>query len=133
MTAKQRATVPDASSRRRQITRLERFGGRGFQVAILLAAVAPIVLVLIGVLNLNSAATHAKLADSSLSKVLELWLGGPNPETLYPGHLVLALERVDDAVFQFAEVPVAIILLVLMWGRRKSAQELLALLKEHSA
>ena len=102
-------------------------------MAILLMAVAPILLVLIGVLNLNSAATHAKLADTSLSKVLKLWLDGPNPDTLYPGHLVLALERVDDAVFQFADVPVALIVLVLMRGRRKSAQELLALLKEHGA
>ena len=102
-------------------------------MAILLTAVAPILIVLIGVLTLNSAATHAKLANTSLSEVFKLWLGAPHPETQYPGHLVLALERVDDAVFQFTEIPVALIVLVLMRGRRKSAQELLALLKEHSA
>jgi hypothetical protein len=123
----------EESSRERQISRLERFGGRGFHVAILLTAVAPILLVLIGVLNLNSAATHAKLADTSLSNVFRLWLDGPNPETLYPGHLVIALERVDDVVFQLTDVPVALFILVLMRGRRKSAQELLALLKEHGA
>lgn len=123
----------EASTRERQISRLNRFGGRGFHVAILLTAVAPILLVLIGVLSLNSAATHAKLANTSFSNVFKLWLDGPNPETLYPGHLVLALERMDDAVFQFTDVPVALFILVLMRGRRKSAQELLALLKEHGA
>ena len=123
----------EASTQERQISRLKRFGGRGFHVAILLTAVAPILLVLIGVLNLNSAATHAKLANTSLSNVFKLWLDGPNPETLYPGHLMLAFERVDDAVYQFTDVPVALFILVLMRGRRKSAQELLDLLKEHSA
>ena len=123
----------EASNRERQISRLERFGGRGFHAVILLTAVAPIVLVLIGALNLKSAATQAQLANTSFSDVLKLWLNGPHPETLYPGHIVLALQRVDDAVFQFTDVPVSLIVLVLMRGRRKSAQELLVLLKEHGA
>lgn len=122
-----------ASTRERQISRLKRFGGRGFQVAIFLTAAAPILLVFFGVLNLNSAATHAKLANTSFSGVFKLWLSGPHPETLYPGHLVLALERVDDALFQFTDIPVALVFLVLLRGRRKSAQELLALLKKHDA
>ena len=123
----------EASTRERQISRLERFGGRGFQMAILLTAVAPFLLVLIIALNLKSAATHAKLANTSLSNVLKLWMDGPNPETQYPGHLVLALGLVDDVVYQLTDVPVALFILVLMRGRRKSAQELLALLKEHGA
>jgi hypothetical protein len=121
------------AARERQISRLKRFGGRGFRVAILLMAVAPILLVVIGALNLRAAATHANHANIPLSSVLKLWLDGPEPESLVPGHLVLALQCVDDAVYQFTDVPVALIVLVLMRGRRKSARELLALLKEHNA
>jgi hypothetical protein len=134
LAAKQRANDMKASTPlERQIYRLSRYQGRSFRVAIVLLWIAPIVVVTLGVMNLNGAATHAKLANTSLTGVLKLWLNGPLPEATYSGHVVLALERIDDAVFQFTEAPIALIVLVVLRGRRKSAQELLALLKAHSA
>jgi hypothetical protein len=91
------------------------------------------VLVTLAVLNVRAASTHAKLADSSLTGVFTLWLSGPVPEATYSGHLVLALERIDTAVFQLADAPIAIIVLFALRRRRRSARELLALLKEYSA
>jgi hypothetical protein len=84
-------------------------------------------------MNLQAAATHAKLANTTLSAAFTLWLNGPLPEATYPGHLVLALESIDNAVYQLTDTPIAIIFLFLMRRRRKSARELLALLKEHGA
>ena len=116
----------------RQISGLSRYGGRGFRVAIVLLCIAPIVLVTLAVLNLNAASTHAKLANTSLGGVFTLWLNGPLPEATYSGHLVVALERIDTAVFQFADAPIALIVLFAMRRRRKSTRELLALLEEYS-
>lgn len=117
----------------RQISGLRRYEGRGVRVAIVLLCIAPIVIVTLAVLNLHGAATHAKLANSSLKGVFTLWVSGPLPEATYSGHLVLALERIDTAVFQLADAPIALIVIVALRRRRKSARELLALLKEHSA
>jgi hypothetical protein len=77
----------------RQISHLRRYEGRSVRVAIVLLWIAPIVLVTLGVLNLYGAATHAKLANTSLTDLFELWLNGPLPEKTYSGHLVLALGR----------------------------------------
>ena len=117
----------------RQISSLSRYEGRGVRVAIVLLCLAPIVLVTLAVLNLHSAATHAKLANTSLTGVFTLWLNGPLPEATYSGHLVLALERIDTAVFQLADAPIALIVIFALRRRRKSAGELLALLKAYSA
>jgi hypothetical protein len=117
----------------RQISGLSRYEGRSFRVAIVLLCVAPIVLVTLAVLNLHAAATHAKLANTSLTGVFTLWLNGPLPEATYSGHLVLALEGIDTAVFQLADAPIALIVVFVLRRRRKSARELLALLKEYSA
>jgi hypothetical protein len=117
----------------RQISHLRRYEGRGFRVAILLLCIAPIVFVTLAVLNLHAAATHAKLADTSLTGVFTLWLNGPLPEATYSGHLVLALEDIDTAVFQLTDAPIAPIVLFALRRRRKSARELLALLKAYSA
>jgi hypothetical protein len=102
-------------------------------VAIVLLCIAPIVFVTLAVLNLDAAATHAKLASTSLRDVFTLWLNGPVPEATYSGHLVLALENIDTAVFQLADAPIALIVLFAMRRRRKNARELLALLKAYSA
>src|SRR5258708_40067698 len=117
----------------RQISSLSRYGGRSVRVAIVLLCLAPIVLVTLAVLNLHSAATHAKLANTSLTGVFTLWLNGPLPEATYSGHLVLALDRIDTAVFQLADAPIALIVIFALQRRRKSAGELLALLKAYSA
>jgi hypothetical protein len=117
----------------RQISSLSRYEGRSLRVAVVLLCLAPVVLVTLAVLNLQAAATHAKFANSSLMGVFTLWLNGPVPEATYPGHLVLALGRVDTAVFQLADAPIALIVLFAMRRRRKSARELLALLKAYSA
>ncbi len=117
----------------RQISSLSRYEGRGVRVAIVLLCLAPIVLVTLAVLNLHSAATHAKLANTSLTGVFTLWLNGPLPEATYSGHLVLALDRIDTAVFQLADAPIALIVIFALQRRRKSAGELLALLKAYSA
>jgi len=117
----------------RQISQLGRYEGRGFRVAIVLLCVAPIVLVTLAILNLQAAAAHAKLVSTSLTGVFTLWLNGPLPEATYSGHLVLALERIDTAVFQLADAPIAPIVLFALRRRRKSARELRALLKAYSA
>jgi hypothetical protein len=117
----------------RQISGLSRYEGRSFRVAIVLLCVAPIVLVTLAGLNLHAAATHGKLANTSLTDVFTLWLNGPLPEATYSGHLVLALEGIDTAVFQLADAPIALIVIFVLRRRRKSARELLALLKEYSA
>jgi hypothetical protein len=116
----------------RQISHLRRYEGRGVRVAIVLLWIFPIVLVTLGMLNLHSAATHAKLANTSLAGLFELWLHGPLPEATYPGHLVLALGSIDDAVLQFTDAPIAFFFQLALRGRRKSAQELLALLKANN-
>ena len=112
---------------------LSRYEGRGVRVAIALLWIAPIVLVTLAVLNLNAAATHATLANTSLAGVLTLWLKGPLPEVMYSGHILLAFERIDTAVFQLADAPFALIILFALRRRRKSARELLAVLNAHSA
>jgi hypothetical protein len=117
----------------RQISHLRRYEGRSVRVAIVLLCIAPIVLVTLAVLNLHAAATHAELANMSLASAFTLWLNGPLPEATYSGHLVLALERIDTGVFQLADAPIAPIVLVALRRRRKSARELLALLKVYSA
>jgi hypothetical protein len=117
----------------RQISSLNRYEGRGLRVAIVLLCIAPIVLGTLAVLNLQAAATHANLANNSLRGVFTLWLNGPVPEAAYPGHILLAFERIDTAVFQLADAPIALIALFAMRRRRKNAQELLALLKSYSA
>lgn len=122
-----------SSPRERQISGLSRYEGRGFRVAFVLLCLAPIVLVTLAALNLQAAATHAKLADNSLTGVFTLWLNGPLPEATYSGHLVLALDRIDTAVFQLADAPIALIVTFALRRRRKSARELLALLKAESA
>src|SRR5262245_24383344 len=96
------------ASRERQIARLRWYESRGFRVAFLLLSAVPLVLTVIGVMNLSAAGSQAKLAGSSLSGALKLWLNGPIPEATYPGHLVLALQNVEEAVFQFSEVPIAL-------------------------
>jgi hypothetical protein len=113
--------------------RVSRYEGRSFRVAIVLLCIAPIVLVTLAVLNLHAAATHANLANTSLTGVFSLWLNGPLPEATYSGHLVLALERIDTALFQLADAPIALIVIFALRRRRKSARELLALLKAYSA
>ena len=77
--------------------------------------------------------SYAKLANTSLTGVFTLWLNGPLPEDTYSGHLVLALESIDTAVFQLTDAPIAPIVLFALRRRRKSARELLALLKANSA
>ena len=119
-----------STPRERQISSLSRYEGRGFRVAVVLLCIAPIVLVTLAALNLHAAATHAKLANTSLTGVFTLWLNGPLPEATYSGHLVLALERIDTAVFQLADAPIALIVIFALRRRRKSARELLALLEE---
>lgn len=121
-----------STPRERQISGLSRYEGRGVRVAIVLLWIAPIVLVTLAVLNVRGAATHARLANSSLTGVLKLWLDGPRPEATYSGHLVLAFEAIDTAVFQLADAPIALIVIFAMRRRRKNARELLALLREHS-
>lgn len=116
----------------RQISGLSRYDGRAVRVAIALLWIAPIVLVTLAVLNLNAAATHAKLANTSLAGVFTLWLSGPVPEVMYSGHILLAFERIDTAVFQLADAPFALIVLFALRRRRKSARELLAVLNAHS-
>ena len=116
----------------RQISGLGRYEGRSFRVAIVLLCIAPIVLVTLAVLNLHAAATHATLANTSLADVFTLWLNGPLPEGTYSGHIVLAFERIDTAVFQLADAPIALIVLFALRRRRKSARELLALLNAYS-
>ena len=122
-----------STSPERQISDLRRYDGRGFRVAIVLLGIAPIVLVTLAVLDLNAVATHAKLANTSLTGVFTLWLDGPLPEATYSGHLVLALERIDSALDQLVNAIIALIVLIAMRRRRKSARELLALLKTYSA
>jgi hypothetical protein len=117
----------------RQISHLSRYEGRSVRVAMVLLGIAPIVVVALGVMNLNVAATHAKLVNSSLADAFKLWLTGPLPEATYSGHIVLALERIEDAVLQFTEAPISLIALVALRRRRKNARELLALLRAHSA
>ena len=117
----------------RQISSLSRYEGRGLRVATVLLCIAPIVLVTLAVLNLHAAATHAKLANTSLTGVFTLWLNGPLPEATYSGHLVLALERIDGALDQLVNAIIALIVLIAMRRRRKSSRELLALLKAYSA
>jgi len=117
----------------RQVSNLRRYEGRGVRVAIVFLCIAPLLLVTLAVLNLHAASTHAKLADTSLTGVFTLWLNGPLPEVMYSGHVVIALERIDTGVFQLADAPVALIVLFALRRRRKSARELLALLKEYSA
>src|SRR5260221_9688570 len=90
--SKQRANdMKPSTSLERQISHLRRYDGRGFRVAIVILGIAPIVLVTLAVLDLNAVATHAKLANTSLTGVFTLWLDGPLPEATYSGHLVLAL------------------------------------------
>jgi len=122
-----------STPRERQISRLGRYEGRGLRVAIVLLCIAPLVLVTLAVLNLHAAATHANLANTSLTGVFTLWLNGPVPEATYPGHLVLAFERIDTAVFQLADAPISLIVLFALRRRRQSERELLALLKAQSA
>jgi len=117
----------------RQIAGLSRYEGHSVRVAIVLLCLAPIVLVILAVMNLQAAATHAKLANASLTGVFTLWLNGPLPEATYSGHLVLALDRIDTAVFQLADAPIPLIVIFALRRRRKSAGELLALLKAYSA
>ncbi len=117
----------------REISNLRRYEGRGFRVAVVLLCIAPVVLVTLAVLSLHAAAMHAKLANTSLTGVFTLWLNGPLPEATYSGHLVLALERIDNAVFQLADAPIALIVVFALRRRRKSARELLSLLKAYSA
>jgi len=117
----------------RQITGLSRYDGRSVRVAIVFLCIAPIVLVTLAVLNLHAAATHATLANTSLGGVFTLWLTGPLPEVAYSGHILLAFERIDTAVFQVADAPIALIVLVALRRRRKSARELLDVLKSYSA
>ena len=112
----------------RQISGLSRYDGRAVRVASVLLCVAPLVLGTLAALNLNAAATHATLANTSLAGVFTLWLNGPLPEVMYPGHILLAFERLDTAVFQLADAPIALIVLFGLRRRRKSARELLALL-----
>ena len=116
----------------RQVSSLERYEGRGVLVAIVLLCIAPIVILTLAVLNLHAAATQAKLVNTSLKEALTLWLNGPVPEASYSGHLVLALERIDTAVFQLTDAPIALVVMFALWRRRKSARELLALLKASS-
>ena len=113
----------------RQISGLSRYESRTFRVAIVLLCIAPIVLVTLAVLNLQASSTHAKLANSSLTSVFTLWVSGPLPEATYSGHLVLALEGIDTAVFQLADAPIALIVIFALRRRRQSARELLALLE----
>ena len=117
----------------RQISHLRRYEGRSFRVAVLLLYIAPIVFVTLAVLNLHAAATHATLANTSLAGVFTLWLNGPLPEVTYSGHIVLAFEDIDTAVFQLADAPIALIVMFALRRRRKSARELLALLRAYSA
>ena len=117
----------------RQISSLGQYEGRGARVAIVLLCIAPLLLATLAVLNLHAASTHAKLADSSLRGVFALWLNGPVPELTYSGHLVLALDRIDTAVFQLADAPIALVVLVALRRRRRSARELLALLNSYNA
>jgi hypothetical protein len=117
----------------RQISGLSRYEGRSFRVAIVLLCIAPIVLVTLAVLNLHASATHARLANTSLTGVFTLWVNGPLPEATYSGHLVLALESIDTAVFQLADAPIALIVIFALRRRRKGARELLALLRAYSA
>jgi len=117
----------------RQISGLSRYEGRSVRVAMVLLCIAPIVLVTLAVLNLRAAATHATLANTSLAGVFTLWLNGPLPESTYSGHIVLAFERIDTAVFQLADAPIMLIVLFALRRRRKSVRELLALLNGYSA
>ena len=123
----------DSSSKARQISSLKRDEGRGVRVAIFLLWIAPVVLVTLAVLNLQAAATHAKAANTSLSGAFALWLNGPLPEATYPGHLVIALDRIDTVIYQLADAPIALIVMFALRRRRKSARELLELLNEHGA
>jgi len=91
------------------------------------------VLVTLAVLNLRAASTHATLANTSLADVFTLWLNGPLPEVMYSGHILLAFERIDTAVFQLADAPIALVVLLVVRRRRKSARELLAVLNAHRA
>jgi len=115
----------------RQISGLSRYEGRGVRVAIVLLCIAPLVLVTLAGLNLRAAATHAALAHTSLPGVFTLWLSGPLPDGTYSGHILLAFERIDTAVFQLADAPVMLIALVALLRRRRSARECLALLNAH--
>lgn len=116
------------TSLERQISGLKKDEGPGFRVAIVLLCIAPIVLVTLAFLNVHAAATHATLANTSLAGAFRLWLHGPVPEASYSGHLLLALESIDTAVFQLTDIPIALIVMFALRGRRKSARELLALL-----
>src|SRR5262245_37355645 len=122
-----------ATPRERQIERLKRYESRPARVVIALLWIAPIVLVILAFLNLRGALTQAKLADTTPAGLFQLWLNGPLPEATYPGHLVIALERIDDAVLQLTDAPIVSFILVALRGRRKNARELLALLKEHTS
>jgi len=114
--------------RERQIADLSRYEGPGVRVALVLLCIAPVVLVTLAALNVRAAAAHATLASTSLAGAFRLWFAGPVPEASYSGHLVLALESIDTAVFQLTDSPIALFLIFALWRRRKSARELLALL-----
>jgi hypothetical protein len=117
----------------RQISGLSRYEGRSVRVAIVLLCIGAVVLVTLAVLNLRAASTHATLANTSLADVFTLWLNGPLPEVMYSGHILLAFERIDTAVFQLADAPIALVVLLVVRRRRKSARELLAVLNAHRA
>ena len=85
----------------------------GVRVAIVLLCLAPIVLVTLAVLNLHSAATHAKLANTSLTGVFTLWLNslGVDPavfnlfENLRDGLVLLqAFDKVYPSVVVWRRV-----------------------------
>src|SRR6185369_9308270 len=117
----------------RQISGLSRYEGRSVRVAIVLLCIAAMVLVALAALNLRAASTHATLANTSLASVFTLWLNGPVPEAMYSGHILLAFERIDTAVFQLADAPFALIVLLALRRRRKSARELLGVLNAYRA
>ena len=113
----------------KDIKALRRHQSRSGRIASWAVVIAPVFLVVMGVLNLHLASKIGSIAGVDLVQLFQSWIAGVNVNTQYSGLYLKAMERLTTALLHFC---FAIILFIFAYGyhsRRKLDSRILGTLK----